>query len=261
MVPTPSLHASMRTGSVHFATYLGGAMEDRAAAVAVDGNGRAHLVGSTLSADFPTSTGAYDTSYNGVGFAGYDAWLAIVSADGGTLDYGSFFGGADEDRAHALHLAGDEVYVAGSSASTGFPLTAGAIDSELAAGDSADAFLLHFKPSTDSLLYATFWGGGNRDVARGIAVDDAGNVYLSGDSKSAELCTSAGAFDETHNGDADMFALKFTPSTVPTAVDTSQAMAQSQEVWFPLVAVVLGAVSWLLWQQRDKAAVVGNQVG
>ena len=242
-------------GNLDYATYLGGNAEDRPTAIAVDAAGKAHIVGSTLSADFPTSLGAYDTSYSGVGFAGYDAWLTVLSSDGAALEYGSYFGGANEDRAQDLAIHGGDIFVVGSSASADFPTTANGIKPMISSGTAGDGFLMQFRPSTNSVTYGTFLGGGDADVVRGVEVDGDGNLYLTGDTKSAEFCTTSGAYDETHNGDFDMFALKLDHDASPTSVSLQHNVATVHTgIAVAIFFMLLGSLT----QFVHKKSMVGN---
>ena len=78
-----------------YATFLGGSSDDVASAIAVDGAGRAYVTGSTSSTDFPTTPGAFDTSYNGGG----DAFVAKLNPTGSGLVYATFLGGSGWGRA------------------------------------------------------------------------------------------------------------------------------------------------------------------
>ncbi|MDI6784885.1 MAG: SBBP repeat-containing protein [bacterium] len=82
-----------------------------------------------------------------------------------------------------------------------------------------DVFVSKLNPSGTGLLYSTYLGGSGRDFGRGIAVDAAGNAYITGDTYSSNFPTIAGAFDTTHNGNADAFVSKLTLR--PTLVEPS----------------------------------------
>jgi hypothetical protein len=108
-----------------YSTFLGGSDEDHGFDIALDGAGSAYVTGSSGSSDFPTTAGAFDTSYNGDG----DAFVVKVNAAGTGLVYATFLGGNDEDVGSAIAMDGaGSAYVTGSTLSSDFPATAGAFD-------------------------------------------------------------------------------------------------------------------------------------
>src|SRR5262249_1481749 len=146
-----------------YATFLGGAGDDGAAAVAVDA-GDIYVAGYTRSADFPTTTGAYDTAYAGRS----DAFIARVRPTGGgagDLVYSTFLGGSGDDLANGIAVRSGTVDVTGMTSSANFPLTSGAVQPTLAGGQ--DAFVAKLRPAgagLADLTYSTFLGGGGNDV-------------------------------------------------------------------------------------------------
>src|SRR5690606_20487410 len=103
--------------------------------VAIDGSGRAILFGETSSVDFPTSVNAFDTSHNG----NFDLFVTIINPAGsGATDliYSTFLGGTASDTAGGVfHGSNGDVYLAGSTQSNNFPVTAGAYDESYESGE------------------------------------------------------------------------------------------------------------------------------
>jgi hypothetical protein len=204
--------------SVVYATYLGGMGADEAAAVAVDAQGRAYATGRTQALNFPTTPDAFDATLDDgtpSGDGAFDAFVSRLSADGSALEYSTFLGGAGHEDARAIGLGpAGRVVVAGSTRSYDFPVTAGAFDETFNSSSySDDVFVVAFEPGAASLAFATFVGGYGPDVARAIAVDAAGAVYVAGETDSEpDFPTTAGAFDTTFNGSSyeytDGFVLK-----------------------------------------------------
>ncbi|MHB0878042.1 MAG: DUF7948 domain-containing protein, partial [Anaerolineae bacterium] len=121
--------------AVVFSTLLGGTNRDGATNVVLGADGSVYLVGSTHSADFPTTDGVYDRTFGGgacfshgppYDFPCSDAFVAKISADGTSLLWSTFVGGSEADHAAALLLeAGGNMVVAGTTRSADFPTTAG----------------------------------------------------------------------------------------------------------------------------------------
>ncbi len=194
-------------GSLVYSTFLGGASDDAAHAIALDTSGAATVGGSTQSTDFPTTVAAYDTSYNGRG----DGFVTRLSPSGGSLVYSTFLGGTDYD--YALTLAVDAIgasTVAGETYAADFPTTVGAYDASFNGG--IDAFVTRLSASGGSLIYSTFLGGTNSDYALTVAVDAIGASTVAGSTSSPDFPTTAGAYDPSHNGNTDAFVTRLSAS-------------------------------------------------
>ena len=204
-----------------YATFLGGSSQDVGRAISVDGSGSAYVTGYTPSSDFPTTAGAFDTSYNG----GYDAFVVKLNADGTGLIYATLLGGSTYDygdygEAIVVDGAGS-AYVSGLTTSSDFPATEEAFDSSYNGG--YDAFVVKVNAEGTELAYAAFLGGGHHDQGRAIAVDGAGSAYVSGWTKSSDFPTTPGAFDTTYNGGYygyDAFVVKVNASGTGLAYAT-----------------------------------------
>ena len=199
------------TGSgLLYATYLGGSGEDRSHSVAAGPGGSVFLTGNTFSADFPSTPLANDTVLGGAS----DAFVAKLDVTGGSLDYATYLGGAGNESGLSIAIdSGGNAYSTGKVDSAGFPATAGTIQ-ETFGGGPWDAFVVKVNPAGTSLVYATFLGGSGNDDGSGIAVDGAGNAYVTGSTVDdvADLSTTVGANDTTHNGNTDAFVAKVNPT-------------------------------------------------
>jgi hypothetical protein len=192
-----------------YSTYLGGSTNaENAFGIAVDSSGCAYVTGETASIDFPTKN-AYQPSLAGSGFLRFNAFVTKLSADGATLVYSTYLGGGvDEGFGIAVDSAGS-AYVTGYTYSSSFP-TQNPLQANLA-GD-ADIFVTKFSPAGNTLVYSTYLGGSNLDVAFGIAVDSSGNAYITGKTRSNDFPT-ANAFQPVFGGgDADAFVAKLNPA-------------------------------------------------
>ena len=172
--------------TVNFSTYLGGTLDwEHARDVAVDPAGNIVVVGGTAASDFPTTPGAYDTSFNAGGNAigGHgdsDVFVAKFSPDGALL-WSTFLGGPNYDRAYAVEVsdAGD-VYVSGRSG-PGFPVTNGVFQPEYLGNDSGfygvqNGFLAKLSGDGGELLWSSHVGVAH--LVRDFDIDAAGNAYV-----------------------------------------------------------------------------------
>jgi len=186
------------TGTLLWSSYLGGAAIDYGRGIAVDGSGNAFVVGITQSTDFPKS-GGFDTTLGGSS----DAFVAKVSGAGALL-WSSFLGGGGQDEATAVGVDGSgNAFIAGNTRSTDFPKNGG-FDPNL--GGVVDAFVTKVS-GTGSLVWSSFLGGALDESSGGVAVDGAGNVFVTGTTWSADFPTSGG-FDIAVGGSVDGFLTK-----------------------------------------------------
>ncbi len=189
--------------AVLFSTYLGGGADDYAGGVAVDAAGSTYVTGYTESSDFPSTPGAYDTTFNGVA----DVMLVKLTADGSDLVYSTYLGGSAFESGYDLAVdQSGSAYLTGQTASTDFPTTPGVYDG-LYNGGLGDAFAARLEPDGSALVYATFLGGSLFDDAKGIALSPGGSACVAGRTDSAGFPVTAGAYDTTYNGGRDAFAL------------------------------------------------------
>jgi len=179
-----------------YSTFLGGSSEDKGNGVAVS-SGKVYVTGFT-SRDFPTTTGAYDTSNSGDS----DAFLAVIDPAGnstGDLLYSTFLGGNGREQGFGVAVEAGKVYVMGCTQSPGFPTMTGAYD--ISHNTYNDIFLSVIDPTgngADDLLYATFIGGSSEDYGYDITVES-GKAYMTGYTQSSDFPTTAGAYDTSYN--------------------------------------------------------------
>ena len=192
--------------ALDYATYLGGSGSDGGYALALDAAGRATVTGETASSDFPTTPGAFDTSYNG-GYPYGDAFVVRINAAGSALDYATFLGGSSSDGGYDLALdAAGRATVTGYTDSSDFPTTPGAFDPSF--NGYKDAFVVRLDAAGRTLDYATFLGGSDFDSGVDLALDAAGRVAVTGATSSSDFPTIPGAFDPTYHGGYDAFVVR-----------------------------------------------------
>jgi hypothetical protein len=211
-----------------YSTYLGGSYEDAGRAIAVDSAGNAYVTGSTrdpagtsAADDFPTTAGAFQTSG---GATNYDAFVTKLNPTGSALVYSTYLGGTtaptanDDGEGIAVDAAGN-AYVVGSTGSGNFPTTPGVVKTSLT-GATHDGFVTKLNPTGSALAYSTYLGGVDFDAATGVALDTAGNAYVTGQTQSSDFPTNGGAPQPAYAGGGDAFATKLNATATAFAYST-----------------------------------------
>jgi hypothetical protein len=194
-----------------YSTYVGGSGGEAARAIAVDAAGNAYITGETLSIDYPTIAGSFDTSSNGGSVFG-DAFVTKLNPTGSALVYSTYLGGSGDDQGLGIVVdASGNAYVTGRTSSANFPVTAGAFEL-VYAGGTDDAFVTKVDPAGSVLVYSTYLGGNQQDIASGIAVDSLLNAYVVGTTVSLNFPTTIGSLHPAYlGGSSDAFVTKLNP--------------------------------------------------
>jgi hypothetical protein len=202
------------TGSaVVYSTYLGGTGADAAAAVAVDPTGDAFITGTTMSVDFPTTTGAFQAAYGGNG----DAFITELGSAGDKLVYSSYLGGSQADSGQAVSVdSSGNAYLTGYTQSVDFP-TVNPL--QPVNGGASDAFVAKVNFPGSALVYSTYLGGSEADVGQGIKVDNSGNAYIVGYTFSSDFPTH-NALQAANAGGPDAFVAEINASGSALAFST-----------------------------------------
>ena len=221
--------------SLAYSTYLGGFSFDQGSGIAVDSAGAAYVSGLTVSTDFPTTAGAFDTSYNNTGtFGEGDAFVTKLNPAGTGLAYSTYLGGSNIDQGFGIAVdSAGAAYLTGMTFSADFPTTAGAFDTSFNGTDQfPDAFVTKLNPAGTGLAYSTYLGGSLGDQGFGIAVDSAGAAYVTGGTNSTDFPTTAGAFDTSATGSfiGDAFVTKLNAAGSGLAYSTYLAGAGSSGI-------------------------------
>jgi hypothetical protein len=244
-------------GQLQYSTYLGGSTSDYGLSIAVDGTGAVYVAGQTTSSNFPITTGAFETTYQG-GVS--DCFVSKLNSAGSALVYSTLVGGSGLDLCSGIAVdATDQAYVTGTTYSPNFPLQ-GAIETSLAG--SASAFVAKINPSGTALVYSSYLGGSGTDNGNAIAVDSSGSAYVAGNTSSVDFPVTPGVFQSALKGIYNAFVVKLSPSGGSlvyatllggTSTDTARSVAvdpsgrailggYTDSVNFPVVSAVQAAL-------------------
>ncbi|MDP4114805.1 MAG: SBBP repeat-containing protein [Bacteroidota bacterium] len=193
-----------------YSTFIGGSNDEWGSSISTDAIGNAYITGSTISTDYPTTAGAYQTTIG----SSYDIFVTKINPTGSALVYSTFIGGSGSDAgASILTDANSNVYVTGSTKSSNYPTTTGALQTTFGGGQ--DVFVTKLTPEGSGLIFSTFIGGSLSDYSTAMAMDTGGNIYLTGQTVSANYPITPGAYQTTLSGgytSGDAFITKLNPS-------------------------------------------------
>lgn len=208
-----------------YSTYLGGSQHDAAEAIALSPSGGATVVGWSESTDFPVVR-----PLQGYGGGITDAFVAALDASGSTLQYSTFLGGGNADRAFAVAVGSTgAVTVSGDTLSLDFPTRNAA---QGASGGMRDAFVARIDPSAGAVVYSTYLGGAADEVGARVAVDGTGAAYVAGQTASADYPTRRG-FQHGKSGprgSTDAFVTKLSASGAEIVYSTYLGGSRNESV-------------------------------
>jgi hypothetical protein len=183
----------LRLGSLgealEYSTFLEGTLGSEAYAVAVAASGAAIVGGSTSSPDFPTTSGALDTTIGGLGS---DGFITRLDPSGGSLEWSTFLGGFGPDDLYGLAIDAQEAVTVTGCAASGFPTTQGSYQPTF--NRQGDAFVSRVDSTGSQLLWSTFLGGRAEDIGLSLATLANGDVLIGGATESVDFPTTPGAF-------------------------------------------------------------------
>ncbi|MGA7313327.1 MAG: SBBP repeat-containing protein [Silvibacterium sp.] len=253
-----------RGSALIYSTYLGGTTQDEsvgyfngdvATGVAIDAAGNAYVTGFASSYNFPVTSNAFQ-KVNNAGFGGgsvpvsSNAFVTKLNATGSALIYSTYFGGSGSIDVNPGELVGDSAagiavdaagnaYIAGTTASTDLPVTSNAYQkvNNTFGGGNTNLFITKFNPSGSALVYSTYLGGSGffdnpgdpfGDSAGGIAIDSAGDAYVTGTSYSRDFPVTANAYQKVNKTPySAMFAYGGSNAVVTEMNATGSALVYS----------------------------------
>lgn len=188
-----------------YSTYLGslGGAAGAAGGIAVDSMGNAYITGDTASSTFPVTTGSFQVTKSGTSIT---AFVSKLNPAGTALVYSTYLGGSSNpefgDGATGVTVdSSGDAYLVGITGSTNFPVTGNAYQmvNEGAGTAGGTPFVTKLNPAGNGLVYSTFLGGSATDQGNGIAIDSAGNAYVTGIAASSDFPVTNGAL-QLQNG-------------------------------------------------------------
>ena len=212
-----------------YSTYLGGSGTDVPHSLYVNDNDELYVFGTTGSSDFPVTSQAFDTTFNGgpqvtlstsLNFnQGSDIVVSKLSASGAALLASTYIGGsgndginvsgtlrknyADDNRGEILVDVNSNVYVVTSTFSEDFPVTSGAYDTT--ANGQQEVCVFKMSQDLSQMIWSTYLGGSDGDAGYSMALASDGSAYVCGGTLSADFPVSTNAYQTNHSGGASGF--------------------------------------------------------
>ncbi len=186
-----------------YSTFLGGLEVDHGTGIAVDASQNAYVSGYTISSNFPTTSGAFDTTMSG----GYDTVITKLNATGSALLYSTYLGGIGSDVGNALDIdVSGNAYITGHTSSGDFPVTSGAFDTSKSG--IYDSYVFKLNAAGSAPVYSTYLGGTQDESGYDLRVDAAGNAFVAGFTNSSNFPSTPDAFDKIFNAFSDAYVTR-----------------------------------------------------
>jgi hypothetical protein len=189
-------------------TYLGGSGRDWAKAIAIHSTtGEVYVAGGTTSRGFPGTTIGAQKDHGG---GDEDAFVARLSSNLTRLVQSTYLGGNGNDQANAIaiHPTTGEVYVAGDTESSNFPVTNGGAQATHGGG-LKDAFVARLNQGLTRILQSTYLGGSDHDLVHALAIHPTtGEIYVAGGTYSTNFPNTAGGAQRSSGGDSEAFVAR-----------------------------------------------------
>lgn len=200
-----TISADMTTLMV--STRLGGTGEERDPRVALDDDAHIYVAGVSFKSAFPTTPGAFQTSFGG-GYA--DLFVAKLNQTASEYLYATFLGGSEAEEIAGLAVdANGSAFITGNTRSADFPTTPQSFAPKFQGFQ--DVFVTKLNPTGSGLVFSTYLGTESEESAVDIALDRQGNAVVVGNTISSSFPTTPNAFQPQLAGGQDSFVIKFSP--------------------------------------------------
>jgi hypothetical protein len=183
-------------------TFIGGNNFDNAFSMDFDSLGNIYFCGNTKSYDFPYTSGAFDTSFN---FGIYDGYAGLLDSNLENLMACTFFGSSDWDDCRDIlyDASSGDVFITGMAGGEDFPVTVHSYDTIF--NGETDVYISRMSDDLSKLNASTFLGGHYYDFGLELIFSEDDNIFVAGNASSNSFPTTPGAYDESFNGDYDIF--------------------------------------------------------
>ncbi|HEY6767793.1 MAG TPA: SBBP repeat-containing protein [Candidatus Sulfotelmatobacter sp.] len=245
------------TGQILVTTMVGGSSEDVGNAVAIDNTG-IYVAGRTASVDFPIVAGGAQTAFI-PGASITHGFLFKLNTTGSAYVYSTYIEGSVGESALGLAVDSNfEAYVVGDTVSpdlgsntvgtngTVNPLSGGGLLNKGKLGTNDDGFIAKVSSDGAAYLFLSYLGGSGIDIAEGVALDGAGNVYIAGETNSADFfvqgaiqptCGTDGACNASGgNVSDDAFVTAITASNTPGYLYSTYLGGEGKDDAFAIAA-------------------------
>jgi len=198
-----------------YSSYLGGSGADFVYGIAVDPVGAVYLAGTTYSANFPTVNPFQARPGSAQGSV--DAFVAKIDPDGSKFAYSTYLGGAGVNFGTGIAIdSASQAYVVGWTSANNFP----AVKPLQAKRGQSDAFVAKFNENGSALIFSSYLGGTGDEVGGAIAVDAAGNAFVTGDTSFSDFPTVNPVQRAYGGGERDAFIVKISDGLGPPVFST-----------------------------------------
>ena len=179
--------------------------DDYLIAIDRDADDYIYMTGYTKTMNFPITPGIYQNVYGG----GIDCYVTKLNPAGTALEYSTFIGGTDWEMGYGLAVnSSKEVFIAGFTKSTDYPISTAAYQSSIP-GTQVGGFVTKLNAHGDSLIYSTYFGGSSRDYIYDLEINSTDNAYIAGYTYSSDFPSTPGAFSTLPSGNGDAFVSQF----------------------------------------------------